>query len=81
MTFDTGYSTPPLEQQQQPPPPPSWSADVPERPAPPPLPKTTSSTTDVARASSIPTPVDLERNAWADDDEFGHEKEMHMTFE
>ncbi|KAK7522795.1 uncharacterized protein IWZ02DRAFT_254163 [Phyllosticta citriasiana] len=73
MTFDTGHSTPPRSSPLKQPSNasfPTWTADVPER-----LPLKTDST------SSIPAPVDLERNAWADDDEYGHEKEMHMTFE
>ncbi|KAK8164292.1 hypothetical protein IWX90DRAFT_253886 [Phyllosticta citrichinensis] len=73
MTFDTGYSTPPRSSPLEQPSTasmPTWTADVSERP-----PLKTGST------SSIPAPVDLERNAWADDDEFGHEKELHMTFE
>jgi hypothetical protein len=83
MTFDTSYRSPPLSTN-------SSSKDLPMRPPTPPIKDPPSDLglglqrpelkTSQTMPTSLPA-IEFDHNAWADEDEdFGQEKEMEMTF-
>lgn len=79
MTFDHGYDPPP-ESRRSPAPLNMYSDD--RTPSPPQRPELKTSATLPTSASAGFGAMNLEHNAWADDDEdFSKEKEMRMTFE